>query len=111
MFMTAIDFLLLALSFVVLFFGLDIAIFSGLLVIGVTFAFCVVFLFKGTVHEVYCFDRSTDSHSLVRRFIHRRMFLTGVEEQTLREEVPLCNSFKREASIANAISSYLSRKR
>ena len=31
------------------------------------------------------------------------MFLTGVSEQALREEVPIFNSFTREARIANAI--------
>lgn len=35
------------------------------------------------------------------------MFLTGVNEQTLREEVPIFNSHAREASIANAISGFL----
>ncbi|MEP6789578.1 MAG: hypothetical protein ABJB40_14155 [Acidobacteriota bacterium] len=39
------------------------------------------------------------------------MFLTGVSEQTLREVVPLFNSFEREASIANAISEVLSSER
>jgi len=38
------------------------------------------------------------------------MFLTGVSEQTLREEVPVFNSFEREASIANAISEVLASK-
>lgn len=35
------------------------------------------------------------------------MFLTGVNEQTLREQVPMFNSYDREARIANAISSFL----
>jgi len=39
------------------------------------------------------------------------MFLTGVSEQTLWEEVPIFNSFDREARIANAISSFLPTKR
>jgi hypothetical protein len=38
------------------------------------------------------------------------MFLTGVDEQTLRDEVPIFNSFDREARIANAISSFLPSK-
>ena len=33
------------------------------------------------------------------------MFLTGVSEQTLREEAPIFNTFSNEATIANAISS------
>lgn len=36
------------------------------------------------------------------------MFLTGVTEQTLREHVPIFNSFNNEARIANAISDFLS---
>jgi hypothetical protein len=39
------------------------------------------------------------------------MFLTGVNEQTLCEEVPIFNSFGREAQIANAISGFLPSKR
>jgi len=39
------------------------------------------------------------------------MFLTGVSEQTLREAVPIFNSFDRESDIANAISSFLPSKR
>lgn len=145
MFLTAVGALLLALSFPVLFFGLDIEIVSGLWAIGIPFLMFAIFLFKGTIREVYCFDKSIDTYSLERRFIHRKeviegalsqftdayvktetnddsesyfvvlkqegMFLTGIGEQKLREEVPLFNSFEREASIANAISSYLSRKR
>jgi len=39
------------------------------------------------------------------------MFLTGVNEQTLREELPIFNSFDNEADIANAISEFLSTTR
>jgi hypothetical protein len=38
------------------------------------------------------------------------MFLTGVDEQPLREEVPIFNSFGNEARIANAIAQFLSSK-
>lgn len=38
------------------------------------------------------------------------MFLTGVDEQTLREKVPIFNSFSNETRIANAISDFLSSK-
>ena len=38
------------------------------------------------------------------------MFLTGVSEQTLREEVPIFNTHAREARIANAISGFLASK-
>ena len=117
----------------------------GLWATGILAAVCAVFLFRGTIREVYYFDKETDSYAFVRQFIHRReviegalsqftgayvkternddsetyyvilrqegMFLTGVEEQKLREAVPIFNSFDREAQIANAISGYLSTKR
>ena len=38
------------------------------------------------------------------------MFLTGVTEQTLREEVPIFNSFDRESDIADAIEEFLVEK-
>jgi len=39
------------------------------------------------------------------------MFLTGVSEQNLREELPIFNSFDNEARIANAISGFLPSRR
>ena len=39
------------------------------------------------------------------------MFLTGVGEQTLREVVPIFNSYDREAEIANAIDGFISEAR
>ena len=141
MFLTAGGVLILGVSFVLLFFGADIAILSGLWTIAVPFVVLGFLLFKGTIREVYCFDKSTDTYTFVRQFIHRKeviegalsqfksvyvktetnedsetyyvilkqegMFLTGVNEQTLREEVPVFNSFDKEALIANAISGYL----
>lgn len=143
MFLTAVGFLMVVISFPVMFFGMDIAITSGLWTIGVPFLICGIFLFRGTIRETYCFDKEAGTYALVRQFIHRReviegalsqftgayvktetnedsetyyvmlkqegMFLTGVSEQALREVVPIFNSFDREASIANAITDYLSR--
>ncbi len=145
MFLTVAGLVVLAVSFVLLFFKIDNAIVSGLWVIAIPAAVCGVFLFRGTIREVYYFDKSKDSYVFVRQFIHRReviegalsqftgayvktetnddsksyfivlkqegMFLTGVSEQTLREEVPIFNSFEREARIANAISAILPSKR
>ena len=141
MFLTGLGILLVALGFVVLFFGMDVAIMSGLWTIGIPFLVGLVFLFKGTIRESYCFDKEAGTYALVRQFVHRReviegalsqftgayvktethedsesyfvvlkqegMFLTGVSEQTLREVVPIFNSFDKEARIANAISEYL----
>lgn len=142
MFLTALGFAILAVSFVLYFFKINDSF--GLWAIGIPAALCIIFLFRGTIREVYYFDKRTDSYSFVRQFIHRKeviegsisqftgahvkterheqsetyfvilkqegMFLTGVSEQTLREEVPLFNSFEREARIANAISSFISSK-
>ena len=103
-----------------------------------------VAVYKGTIREVYVFDRATGSYSFVRQFVHRKeviegdlsqftgakveththedsktytvvlrqegMFLTGVSEQTLRDEVPVFNNFSNEADIANAIDEFLHRK-
>jgi hypothetical protein len=145
MFLTVAGLLVLAVSFVLLFFKIDNAIVSGLWTIAIPAVVCAVFLFRGTIREVYYFDKTKDSYVFVRQFIHRKeviegalsqftgayvktetndesktyfivlkqegMFLTGVSEQTLREEVPLFNSFEREARIANAISEFLPSKR
>lgn len=139
---TAAGLLILAVSFILLFFKMDDELSSALWVIGIPLAVCGIFVFRGTIREAYYFDKTTDSYCFVRRFIHRReviegslsqfsgasiktetnddsethyvvlkqdgMFLTGVSEQTLREEVPVFNSFDREARIASAISGFLS---
>jgi small-conductance mechanosensitive channel len=144
MFLTLVGFAILAVSFVLLFFKVDRAASLGLWAIGAPLAVCVIFLFRGTVREVYYFERATDSYAFVRQFIHRReviegamsqftgayvktesnddsksyfvilkqegMFLAGIGEQTLREEVPIFNSFEREAEIADAISEFLASK-
>jgi hypothetical protein len=141
MFLTAAGSLILVISFVLFFFRIDSGLSFGLLAIGVPAASCFFLLFRGTVREVYGFDKTTDSYSFTRQFIHRReviegamsqftdayvktvvgedsdsyyvvlkqegMFLTGVSEQTLREEVPLFNTFDIETRIANAISGFL----
>ena len=56
-------------------------------------------------------ERNDDSETYYVVLKQEGMFLTGVSEQTLREEVPIFNSFDREARIANAISSFLPTKR
>lgn len=101
---------------------------------------------KGTIREVYVFDRASETYVFVRQYLHRKeviegainqftgarveththeenqksytvalrqegMFLTGVSEQTLREDIPILNSFSNEADIANAIDDFLHRTR
>lgn len=145
MLLTVAGFFSLALALVLLFFNIDVVDSSILWIVGVPAALCVIFLFRGTIREVYYFDKTTDSYTFIRQFIHRReviegalsqftgayvkteeddesesyfvilkqegMFLTGVSEQTLRQEVPVFNSYDRESRIASAISAYLPSKR
>jgi len=144
MFLTVAGFVVLLIGFVLVFLKIDTAVSFGLWAIGIPAACCVIFLFRGTIRETYYFDRTTDSYSFVRQFIHRReviegamsqftgayvkteenddstsyyvmlkqdgLFMTGATEQALRENVPIFNSFDREARIANAISGFLHSK-
>ncbi len=139
MFLTVAGLAVLALSAVLLFFGYNA---TWLWAIGAPGIVCLFLVFRGTIREVYHFDKTTDSYTFVRQFIHRKeviqgplnqftgasiktvsdnesssyfvvlrqegMFLTGVDEQILREEVPIFNSFDSEARIASAISGFLS---
>jgi hypothetical protein len=144
MFLTAAGFVVLVALFVLFFFKIGTFDAFGLWATGIFAVICLGLSFRGTIREVYYFDKTTDSYALVRQFIHRKeviegalsqftgayvktergdesesyfvvlkqegMFLTGVSEQTLREEVPIFNSFGREARIANAISGFLNSK-
>ena len=144
MFLTAVGFLLVVASIPLLYFGVGWDVISGLWTLAAPGLACFFLLFRGTIREVYYFDKSMDSYTFVRQFIHRReviegalsqftdayvktvssddsecyyvvlkqegMFLTGVSEQTLREELPIFNSYDREAGIADAISSFLHAK-
>ncbi len=56
---------------------------------------------------IYNSESSASSTSYFVVLQQEGMFLTGVSEQTLREEVPIFNSYAREARIANAISVFL----
>jgi len=141
---TVAGFVVLSVSFVLLFFGIDRGASLALVALGAPAAACGILVFRGTIREAYYFNKTDGSYAFVRQFIHRKdviegamsqftaayvktetnedsktyfvilkqegMFLTGVSEQTLREEVPVFNSFEREASIANAISEVLSSK-
>ncbi len=144
MFLTAAGFVGMAVLFVFLFVKIGAVDSFGLWATAVFAVGCLALSFRGTVREVYYFDKTTDSYSFVRQFIYRKeviegslsqftgayvktesnddgetyyvmlkqegMFLTGVSEQALREEVPIFNLFDREARIANAISGFLPSK-
>ena len=142
MFLSAAGSLFFLALFMVFLVKIDSVIDSfGFWVIGIFALALLVLSLRGTIREVYFFDKTKDSYAFVRQFIYRKeiiegalsqftgayvrtqtnddsetyfvmlkqegMFLTGVAEQTLREEVPIFNSFDSEARIANAISSFL----
>lgn len=142
MFLSAAGSLFFSALFVLFLVKIDSVIDSfGFWVIGILALALLVLSLRGTIREVYFFDKTKDSYAFVRQFIYRKeiiegalsqftgayvrtqtnddsetyfvmlkqegMFLTGVAEQTLREEVPIFNSFDSEARIANAISSFL----
>ncbi len=136
--------LFFAVSLVLLVFKYEVFDSFALWAIGLFLVGSLFFVFRGTIREVYNFDKSSDSYTFVRQFIYRReviqgamsqftgarvktveddesvsyfvvlnqegMFLTGVSEQTLREEVPIFNTFDSEARIANAISGFIGSK-
>ncbi|MCW5960541.1 MAG: hypothetical protein KIS76_10300 [Pyrinomonadaceae bacterium] len=145
MFFTITGFLVFTILFILFLFNLltvDPFVLWG---VGILAAASLILSFRGTIREVYFFDKTTESYMFVRQFIHRRemiegslsqftgarvktltneegesycvvlnqegMFLTGVSEQTLRDELPIFNSFDREARIANEISGFLSSKK
>ena len=58
----------------------------------------------------YNSESSGTSYSCYVMLQQEGMFLTGVSEQTLREEVPIFNTYEHEARIANAISGFLASK-
>ena len=128
MFLTAAGFVVMAVFFGLILFNFGMEVPLGLFMTGMLAVACLFFLFRGTIREVYYFDKTTDSYVFTRQFIHRReviggalsqftgayvktetyedsksyfvilkqegMFLTGVSEQTLREEVPIFNFLK-----------------
>src|SRR5689334_23195081 len=53
MFLTAVGFLILVIAFALLFFGIDRSASLTLIGLGVSAAFCGIFLFKGTIREIY----------------------------------------------------------
>lgn len=55
-------------------------------------------------------ERNEETNSYYVVLEQEGMFLTGVSEQILREDVPIFNSFSNESRIANAISAYLHSK-
>ena len=56
-------------------------------------------------------EANDESESYFVALKQEGMFLTGVSEQTLREVVPIFNSYDREAKIANAIDRFISKAR
>ncbi|MEO5858079.1 MAG: hypothetical protein ABIR33_03930, partial [Pyrinomonadaceae bacterium] len=64
--------------------------------------------FTGARVETVTHEESESYHVVLTQ---EGMFLTGVTEQTLREAVPIPNSFWNESEIANAITAVISTAR
>lgn len=48
---------------------------------GLLAAGCLIFALRGSLREVYYFDKSTDSYRFVRRFVHRKEVIEGSLDQ------------------------------
>ncbi len=82
MFFTGAGFLFFAAGFFVLLFSFGITDPFILSVFGLIAVACaVLFLFRGTIREVYYFDRTTGSYTFIRQFIHRREVIEGDASQ------------------------------
>jgi len=69
--------LFLAGSLVLLIFKFNVVDSFAMWAIGLFLVGSVVFMFRGTVREVYNFDKTSDSYTFVRQFIHRREVIQG----------------------------------
>ena len=82
MFLTAAGFLGFAVLFALFFVKVDTVVDSfGFWLIGI---FALAFLalsFRGTIREVYFFDKTKDSYAIVRQFIHRKEIIEGALSQ------------------------------
>ena len=78
---TVLRFVILAASFVLLFFKIDSGASLALVAVGAPAAACVFLVFRGTIREVYYFDKTKDSYAFVRQFIHRKEVIEGAMSQ------------------------------
>lgn len=124
------------------FFGLGNWYDSSLLwVVGLPAVITSVYALRGSIREVYAFDKATGNYSFTWQFVFSKeviegsssqfcgvgvrtkeddegnvshfvallqegIFLHGVSEQRLREDIPLGNSYENEMRIVTAISEF-----
>jgi len=81
MFLTAVGFVILAVSLVLLFFRFSTSFATGLWVLAAPCLVSVIFLFRGTLREIYFFDKRADTYAFVRQFIHRKDVIEGSMSQ------------------------------
>ncbi len=81
MFLTAAGFLVFAVLFVLSWFRFDAGDSFALWVTGIPSVVCLILSFRGTLREVYYFDKTTDQYAFVRRFIHRKEVIEGSMSQ------------------------------
>lgn len=78
MFFTGAGFLVFAAAFFALLFSFEVTDPLILSVFGLIAIACLVlFVVKGTIREVYHFDRTTGSYTFIRQFVHRREVIEG----------------------------------
>lgn len=78
MFLCLAGFVVFGIAFVGFVLDVDTGIDSfGMWAAGIASLVCFALSFRGTIREVYYFDKTTDSYAFVRQFIHRKEVIEG----------------------------------
>lgn len=78
MFLAMVGVLVFSVAFVSFLLNAEIGIDSfGMWSTGLATLGCLAFGFRGTLREVYYFDKTNDSYAFVRRFIHKKEVIEG----------------------------------
>src|SRR6476469_6642383 len=81
MFLTGLGVIVVAVALVLFFFTSDVGAVSALAGLAASCLVCGIFLFRGTIREVYVFDRTNDTYAFIRQFIHRKEVIEGAMSQ------------------------------
>ena len=76
-FLAAMGFVVLTVLFFLFLFVWEMPDSYGLWFTGIPALVCLAITIKGTIREVYYFDRTKDSYAFVRQFIYRREVIEG----------------------------------
>lgn len=78
MFLCLAGFVVFGIAFVGFILDVDTGIDSfGMWAAGIASLACFALSFRGTIREVYYFDKTTDSYAFVRQFIHKKETIEG----------------------------------